>query len=91
MEDNNVFYNGSDEEEKDSSIIDEDDHVEEERARKYDTKEQEGRFSYSEINDYLLSQKYPAGFTKADKLALRKRAKFFKIKDGQLYYTGRGK
>ena len=46
--------------------------------------------SYSEIHDYLLSQKYPLGFTKVDKLVLRKRAKYFKIDNGQLYYTGRG-
>lgn len=90
MEDNNGFYDACNEEEKDDSIIDEEDHID--KARKNDAaKEQEGRFTYSEINDYLLSQKYPVGFTKADKLALRKRAKFFKINDGQLYYTGRGK
>ena len=53
--------------------------------------EQEGRFSYSEIHDYLASQKYPLGFSKADKLALRKRSKFFQVKDGHLYYTGKCK
>ena len=53
--------------------------------------EQEGRFSYSEIHDYLASQKYPIGFSKADKLALRKRSKFFQVKDGHLYYTGKCK
>lgn len=53
--------------------------------------EQEGRFSYSEIHDYLALQKYPLGFSKADKLALRKRSKFFQVKDGHLYYTGKCK
>ena len=51
----------------------------------------EGRFSYSEIYDYLASHKYPLGFSKADKLALRKRSKFFQVKDGHLYYTGKCK
>ena len=51
----------------------------------------EGRFSYSEIHDYLASHKYPLGFSKADKLALRKRSKFFQVKDGHLYYTGKCK
>ena len=51
---------------------------------------QEGRFSFSEIQNYLSAQKYPLGFSKADKLALRKRVKFFKVDNGHLYYTGKG-
>ena len=53
--------------------------------------ELEGRFSYAEICKYLDSGSYPIGFSKADKLALRKRSKYFKLKDGQLYYCGKGK
>ena len=45
--------------------------------------EQEGRFSYSEIHDYLASQKYPIGFSKADKLALRKRSKLYRYRIGR--------
>ena len=41
----------------------------------------EGRFSYSVIHAYLRGGSYPAGFTKADKLALRKRANIFIAKD----------
>ena len=48
----------------------------------------EGRFSYSVIHAYLRGGSYPAGFTKADKLALRKRDKFFIAKDCELYYVG---
>ena len=51
--------------------------------------QQEGRFTYGEISNYLHSQSYPLGFSKADKLALRKRSKFFALKDGQLQYTGK--
>lgn len=50
----------------------------------------EGRFSYAEIHGYLNSGTYPTGFSKADKLALRKRSKYFKLKDAQLYYCGKG-
>lgn len=52
--------------------------------------QQEGRFTYGEISNYLHSHSYPLGFSKADKLALRKRSKFFALKDGQLHYTGKG-
>ena len=48
----------------------------------------ESRFTYAQIQKYIESQSYPTGFLKADKLALRKRAKFFKVVDGHLYYTG---
>ena len=72
-------------EQKKSSNAKDDAHAED------NAQEQEGRFSYSEIHDYLASQKYPLGFSKADKLALRKRSKFFQVKDGHLYYTGKCK
>ena len=44
----------------------------------------DGRFSYREIFTYLLDSKYLSGFCKADKLALRKRAKFFEAKGSDL-------
>ena len=50
--------------------------------------EQGGRFSFSVIFDYLKDVKYPEGFTKNDKRALRKRAAFFCIKETNLYYIG---
>ena len=50
--------------------------------------EQSGRFSFSVIFDYLKDVKYPEGFTKNDKRALRKRAAFFCIKEANLYYIG---
>ena len=48
----------------------------------------DGRFSFSQIFDYLRSGSYPDGFEKNDKRALRKRASFFVVKDTKLYYTG---
>ena len=48
----------------DSSIVDEDDTT----AGSIKSTTLTNRFLYSEIHDYLLSQKYPLGFTKADKL-----------------------
>ena len=34
---------------------------------------------------------YPDSFSKADKGSLRKRAKFFTVKDAELYYQSRSK
>ena len=42
----------------------------------------EGRFTY------IKSGQYPDGFEKTDKLALRKRAKYFGIKGTKLVYLG---
>ena len=50
----------------------------------------DGRFSYKQIFSYLSDGQYPPGFSKADKLALRKRAKFFEAKGSDLYYCGGG-
>ena len=47
-----------------------------------------GRFSYQEIFTYLREGKYPEDFEKKDKQALRKRVKFFAVKDAHLYYVG---
>ena len=65
--------------------------IDEQQDKETQENGQAGRFSYAEIHDYLDTQSYPSGYTKADKLALRKRSKFFKVKDGHLYYTGKGK
>ena len=49
----------------------------------------EGRFSYTEIYNYLSGKGYPPHLTrKEDKQALRKRSKFFIAKDAGLYYVG---
>ena len=48
----------------------------------------EGRFSYSEIHEYVATKSYPEGFTKEDKLALRKRSKYFAVREENLYYVG---
>ena len=50
----------------------------------------DGRFSLKEIHQYLLQGVYPSSFSKSDKQALRKRAKFFDVNGADLYYTGRG-
>lgn len=47
----------------------------------------DGRFSFSEIFDYVNSGKYPDNYDKNDKRALRKRASNFSTKDGSLYYS----
>ena len=52
--------------------------------------QQDGRFSFAEIYTYIKDGRYPSSFTKAYKQALRKRAKFFTVKDTQLYYVGGG-
>ena len=36
--------------------------------------------------NYLSEGRYPDGFSKSDKQALRKRVKFFSVKDAHLYY-----
>ena len=48
----------------------------------------DGRFSYSQIFSYLSDDQYPLGFSKADKLALRKTVKLFEAKGSDHYYCG---
>ena len=48
----------------------------------------EARFTFSQIHQYLQYGTYPSDFQKSDKQALRKRSKFFKSADGNLYYVG---
>ena len=50
-----------------------------------------GRFSYSEIYNYIADQTYPDSFSKADKSSLRKRSKFFCINNAELFYRGNPK
>ena len=57
-------------------------------ALKESTNLREGRFSYSEIYEYVAMRSYPEGFTKEDKLAIRKRSKYFAVKKENLYYVG---
>ena len=45
----------------------------------------EARFTFSQIHQYL---QYASHFQMSDKQALRKRSKFFKSADGNLYYVG---
>ena len=49
------------------------------------------RFTFSQIHQYLQFGTYPSHFQKSDKQALRKRSKYFKTSDGNLYYVGGGK
>ena len=48
----------------------------------------EARFTFSQIHQYLQYGTYPRHFQMSDKQALRKRSKFFKSADGNLYYVG---
>ena len=50
--------------------------------------ESEGRFTYRQIYEYVKDGKYPEGFEKCNKLALRKRSKFFLVQEMHLYYIG---
>ena len=51
----------------------------------------EARFIFNQIHQYLQYGTYPSDLQKSDKQALRKRSKFFKSADGNLYYVGGGK
>ena len=50
-----------------------------------------GRFNPSIIYNYIKDGVYPDSFCKADKGSLRKRVKFFTVKDAELYYQSRSK
>ena len=63
-------YGDGEHQEKEDGNSEEIDEQQEKGAQKNG---QEGRFSYAEIHNYLNNQSYPSGYTKADKLALRKR------------------
>ena len=50
--------------------------------------QQDGRFSFGEIHQYLTSRRFPGDFRKSDKHTLQKRAKSFLGKETQLFYVG---
>ena len=52
---------------------------------------QDGRFSFPIIYNYARYGKYPSGYTKTEKQALRKRSKYFVVEESELYYIGGGK
>ena len=51
----------------------------------------DGRFTFTQIFEYVRHGKYPEGYSKSDKQALRKRSKYFVVKESELYYIGGGK
>ena len=55
------------------------------------TTSSDGKFSFDEIFDYIVANKYPEALTKAEKNSLRKRSKFFRVTGKDLYYVGGGK
>ena len=48
----------------------------------------EGKFSYHQIYEYIHGSVYPYGYGKEDKRSLRKRSRYFQVKEGSLFYTG---
>lgn len=48
-----------------------------------------GKFSYKAIFDYLSDGTYPGDFTKSEKGSLRKRAKYFLVKEADLFYKSK--
>ena len=58
------------------------------RLEDFDGDNCDGRFAYATIHCYLDCGVYPKDFSKSDKLALRKRAKYFCTKGADLYYVG---
>ena len=50
----------------------------------------DGKFSFGEVFNYIIHGRYPEGVSKSDKNALRRRAKFFRVNDKDLYYIGGG-
>ena len=47
-----------------------------------------GRFTYDQLFNYIREGAYPKGWTKEDKQAMRKRARYFEVKGSNLYYVG---
>ncbi len=50
----------------------------------------EGRFRFEGIFDYITKGVYPEGLEKPEKLSLGKRTKYFVVQEAQLYYIGGG-
>ena len=53
-----------------------------------DNQAEQGQFTFNDIHRYLHDGRYPDGYTKSEKLALRKRAKFFCARGADLFYVG---
>ena len=53
-----------------------------------DAQLEQGRFTFNDIHRYLRDGCYPDGYTKPDKLSLRKRAKFFCTRGADFIYVG---
>ena len=51
----------------------------------------DGRFSFGAIFSYLRYQQYPEGSTKLQKNSLRRRSKYFRLENQDLYYMGGGR
>ena len=49
-----------------------------------------GRFSFSEIQAYLSNGIYPQGLAKSGMSVMRRRAKYFRIHQNDLYYIRGG-
>ena len=47
-----------------------------------------GRSLFSAIYNYFLSQQYPEGASKLEKNALRRQAKYFRVRNDHMYYVG---
>ena len=52
-----------------------------------DDKEAQEKIVYDEVHEYLTQSTYSASATKAEKAAVRRRAKNVQVLDGILYYT----
>ena len=57
--------------------------------RAMEEEESFGKFSYRTIFNYLRDGCYPEGFLKSEKGSLRKRSKFFVIKEADLFYKAK--
>ena len=53
-----------------------------------DNQAEQGRFTFNNIHRYVHDGRYPDGYTKSKKLALRKRTKFFCARGADLFYVG---
>ena len=53
-----------------------------------DNQAEQGRFTFNDIHRYLHDGRYPDGYTKSERLALRKRAKVFCPRGADLFYVG---
>ena len=50
----------------------------------------DGKFTFGQIYNYLRNGAYPEGLSKSEKSVMRRRAKFFRVNEEDLYYIGGG-